>query len=141
MSRIFWDTMLFIYLLEGEDASKTRVEHLLQRSRDRGDSLFTSHLVLGEVLAGAKRFGGASKSLLIREILGEMRFSFLPFDAGAVEPFSSFRSLKKVKIADAINLSCAAAVGMDLFLTGDKELHKLYVPGIQFIADLDVPIL
>jgi len=30
---------------------------------------------------------------------------------------------------------------MDLFLTGDLSLHKLHVPGIQFIADFKTPIV
>jgi len=46
-----------------------------------------------------------------------------------------------VGIADAVHLACAASAGMDLFLTGDGDLQKLYVPGIQFIADYDNPLL
>jgi hypothetical protein len=38
-------------------------------------------------------------------------------------------------------LACAASVGIDLFLTGDKQLMRLDVPGIQFIADFNSPIL
>jgi predicted nucleic acid-binding protein len=69
-----------------------------------------------------------------------MGFTYLPFDAGAVEPFSKLRSKQKVKIADAIHLACAASAGIDLFLTGDKQLTKLDVPGIQFIVDFNVPV-
>jgi hypothetical protein len=47
----------------------------------------------------------------------------------------------KVKSADSINLACAASAGIDLFLTGDKQLMKLNVPGIQFIADFENPII
>ncbi len=31
--------------------------------------------------------------------------------------------------------------GIDLFLTGDKRLTRLNVPGIQFIADFESSIL
>jgi predicted nucleic acid-binding protein len=141
MSRIFWDSMLFIYLLEDDNASTRRAEHLLKRSRDRGDLLFTSHLVVAEILTGTKKLGSRGKGAAIREALEEMRFSFLPFEAGAVESFSDLRSQTKARIADAINLSCAAAAGMDLFLTGDKDLVKLDVPGIQFIMNFDTPVL
>lgn len=140
MRRIFWDTMLFIYLLEGDDASTRRVEYLLEISKDRGDVLFTSHLVLGELLTGAKKLG-REKHKLIQDSIEEMRFRLLPFDVTAVGPFSDLRSTRKIKVADAINLSCAAAAGMDLFLTGDKDLVKLYVPGIHFIANFDTSIL
>jgi predicted nucleic acid-binding protein len=141
MSRIFWDTMLFIYLLEGDAASKKRVRHLLQRARERGDSLHTSHLALGEVLAGAEKSLQPGKILTIRETLDEIGFSFLPFDAGAVSPFSRLRAVQKIKVADSIHLACAASAGIDLFLTGHQQLLKLHVPGIQFIADFNTPLL
>jgi predicted nucleic acid-binding protein len=133
--------MLFIYLLEGNEKRRRRIEHLLAKAQDRGDSLFTSHLALGEVLAGALRPGDLGKALLVREVMREMGFTALPFDAGAVGPFAELRGRHKVGIADAIHLACAASAGMDLFLTGDGDLHRLYVPGIQFIADYDNPLL
>ena len=65
----------------------------------------------------------------------------IPFASGAVEPFSQLRSKHKLKVADCIHLACAASAGIDLFLTGDKQLLKLDVPGIQFVADFSTPIL
>jgi predicted nucleic acid-binding protein len=46
-----------------------------------------------------------------------------------------------LKIVDSIHLACAASAGIDLFLTGDKQLARLDVPGIQFTADFNTPIL
>ena len=141
MSRIFWDSMLFIYLLEGNEERRRRADQLLARAQERGDSLFTSYLALGEVLAGALRPGDSGKALVIREVVEEMGFTPLPFNAGAVEVFATLRGRHKVGIADAIHLGCAASAGMDVFFTGDGDLVKLIVPGIQFIADFDNPIL
>lgn len=70
-----------------------------------------------------------------------MGFSFLPFDEKAVSPFSKLRATTKLRAPDAIHLACAAAAGIDLYLTGDTQLFKLDVPGIQFIADFNSPIL
>ena len=136
-SRVFWDTMLLIYLLEGNPKFRPRADALLTRSRKRGDSLYTSHLALGEIMAGAERFGQPLKVASVRKTLDEMGFRFLPFDAGAVQPFSSLRGRQKIKIADAIHLASAASAGIDLYLTGDTQLFKLDVPGIQFIADFN----
>jgi predicted nucleic acid-binding protein len=140
MSRIFWDSMLFIYLLEGHPTFSPRARQLLARARRRGDSLYTSHLALGEVLAGVERSPHPQKALVMRQTLDEMGFSYLPFDDGAVAPFSRLRGRQKVKIADSIHLACAASAGIDLFLTGDEQLTKLDVPGIQFIADFNNPL-
>ncbi|MGA2276249.1 MAG: type II toxin-antitoxin system VapC family toxin [Terracidiphilus sp.] len=141
MSRIFWDSMLFIYLLEDHPAYYPRAIQLLGRARRRRDSLLTSHLALGEVMAGAEKSPDPRKALAVREIVREMGFTCLPFDEGAVAPFSRLRARDKVKTADAIHLACAASAGVDLFLTGDEQLVKLDVPGIQFIADFNTPIL
>jgi predicted nucleic acid-binding protein len=133
--------MLFIYLVEDHPKYLRRCEFLLERSYERGDLLFTSHLVLGEVLAGADKSPDPGKSRAIREIASEMGFMPLPFDTGAVIPFGRLRAVQRLKIADAINMACAASAGMDLFLTGDKKLAGLHVPGIQFVADFESPIL
>lgn len=141
MSRICWDTMLFIYLLEGHPQHSARVRHLLKRAYERGDSLHCSYLTLGEIMAGVGPSAEAQKLSVIQISLREMGFRFLPFDEGAVLPFSRMRAKEKIKAADAIHLACAASAGIDLLLTADKQLLKLHVPGIQFIADFHTPLL
>jgi len=131
--------MLLIYLLEGNPTYVKRVQHLLQRSYERQDSIYTSFLALGEVLAGA--VNSAENAIKIQEAMGEMGFKYLPFDAGAVMPFSQLRAKSKLKVADAIHLASAASAGIDLFLTGDKQLMGLDVPGVQFIADFNTSLL
>lgn len=141
MSRIFWDSMLFIYLLEKHPTYSSRARHLLQRSYERGDSLYTSYLAIGEVLAGAPKSAAAGKRGVARSAIDQMGFSYLPFDEGAVLPFSRLRAQNRLKIADSIHLACAASAKIDLFLTGDLQLVGLHVPGVQFIADFNTPVL
>lgn len=141
MSRICWDTMLFIYLLEDHPQFAPRVRQLLERSYNRDDLLFTSYLALGEVTAGVDKLGSVGNAQALRETIREMGFVCLPFAEGSVAPFSRLRSKERLKVADAIHLACAASAGIDLFLTGDKQLVKLDVPGIQFIAEFNTPIL
>jgi predicted nucleic acid-binding protein len=131
--------MLIIYLLEGNPSYSKRVQHLLQRSFERGDSLYTSFLAYGEVMAGA--MNSPDKAAKIQKTMEEMGFTYLPFDGGAVMPFSRLRAKNKLKVADAIHLASAASAGIDLFLTGDKQLMGLDVPGVQFIADFETPLL
>jgi uncharacterized protein len=135
MSRIYWDTMLFIYLLEGNPQYGARVRWIYDRMRLRKDSLFTSFLTLGEILAGAQH--SPHKAQAIRDAFAEMKIQFLPFDAGAVDTFASLRALQKLATADSIHLACAASKGMDLFLTADKRLTKQIVPGVQFISSIE----
>lgn len=141
MSRVCWDSMLFIYLVENHPTFSGRARQLLDRAYRRGDTLFTTCLSLGEVLAGVEKSPQPQKTMAIRETLSEMGFTFLPFDAGAVETFGRLRAKDRLKVADSIHLACAASAGIDLFLTGDARLAKLDVPGIQFIAEFNTPIL
>ncbi|MGA2897423.1 MAG: PIN domain-containing protein [Acidobacteriaceae bacterium] len=141
MSRIFWDAMMFIYLLEGHPIFGPQVIGALERSQDRGDVLLTSHLALGEVMAGGK--GNIKGAERVRTKIEEMGFSFLPFDGKCVTPFARLRSVMGLKAPDAIHLACAAAAGVDMFLTGDTQLlnRRLHVPGIQFIAHFGMGVL
>jgi hypothetical protein len=49
VSRVFWDTNLFIYLFEDAGTLSGRVAGVRQRMLERGDELMTSTLTLGEV--------------------------------------------------------------------------------------------
>ena len=50
MSRIFFDTNLFIYLLQDSGETGARVTTILERISERRDDLLTSTLTLAEVL-------------------------------------------------------------------------------------------
>jgi predicted nucleic acid-binding protein len=132
--------MLLIYLLDGEPDYIRRTEQVLSRSKRRGDVLFTSYPALGELMAGAEKSKDVSKAKVIRDAVQELGFSFLPFDGAAVATFSRLRARERIKAPDAIHLACAAAAGIDLFLTGDKQLTRLDVPGIHFIVDFNAPV-
>lgn len=133
--------MLFIYLLEGHPQHASRVEDILSESYERGDYLCCSYLALGEVMAGGRRSDDSRKENEMRDTIREMGFHFLPFDEGAVLPFSRLRAKEKLRAADAIHLACAASAEVDLFLTADKQLTKRHVPGVKFIANIYTPLL
>ncbi len=141
MSRIFWDTMLFIYLLEDNQEFAPRVRERLEDSYRRGDTLLTSHLALGEVMAGGSRHRATAEEA--HSTIVDMGFSFLPFDGRCVSIFGTLRSEIGLKAPDSLHLACAAAAGVDMFLTGDAKLlnRRLYIPGIHFIVDFNVPVL
>ena len=50
MANIFWDTNLFIYLLEDSPGFGAAVRDLRRRMLHRHDRLFTSAMTVGEVL-------------------------------------------------------------------------------------------
>ncbi len=140
MSRIYWDSMLFLYWLENHPVYAPKVEHILGSMLERGDSLCASYLSVGEVIAGPLKHGQVQLAAQIEQFFDSGLPQFLPFDRKAAGEFARLRASANISPADAIHLACAAASGVDMFLTHDKNLHKLRVPGIQFIAGLDANV-
>ena len=140
MSKVFFDTNLFIYMFEGLEPYRSRVLEIRKRMIDRGDQIVTSAMTLGEVLVKPTKLGQTS---LIDEYDRAIRSTarVISFDASVSWRYATLRATHTLRSTDAIQLACAAHFGVDLFITNDQELHKLDVPGIGFIAPLEkVPL-
>ena len=77
----------------------------------------------------------------IRETLGPPSVELIPLSRPVMERYAQIRGSRSVLPPDAIHLACAAESGTDLFLTNDRRLHRLAIPGIQFIAGIDAGLL
>lgn len=121
MRKVFWDTNLFIYLIED--------------SGERGDALFTSALTLSEVLVKPiERPNVELRARYEESIIASA--SVLPFETSAARHFARIRMDRSLRPADAVQLACAASTGIDLFIASDDRLNRKVVPGIQFIQPL-----
>jgi uncharacterized protein len=135
VSRIFWDTNLFIYLLEDKGELTARVSRLRRSMLARGDQLLTSALTLGEILVKPVQCGDLERARRLEEAI-TMRAQILPFDLKAARIFAQVRRDRSIRAPDAVQLACAAAAGADLFITNDDRLQGKRVEGIQFTAGL-----
>jgi predicted nucleic acid-binding protein len=134
MTRVFWDTNLFVYLFEG-GAFADRVKQVRARMIERGDHLFTSALTLGELLVKPQEQSEAAvrdHDMTLRHIA-----TILPFDAACARRYAAVRADRSIKAPDAIQLACAAEAGVDLFITNDDRLSRKHVPDVKFITSLD----
>ena len=140
MSRIFWDTNLFIYLFENYGTLSNTTSVLRKRMLVRGDQLLTSTFTLAEVLVKPLEKGDAKLYAKYEAALTNLSLT-IPFDTKAAKIYASLRSDRTLRAPDIIQLSCAAAAGVDLFVTNDGRLQGKQVPGIQFVVSLDrIPI-
>lgn len=139
MSRVFWDTNLFIYLVE-ERGRADLVAALRQRMIERGDDLLTSALTLGEVLVKPMEAGDDALRRRFEHVIS-MSATVLPFDADAAPRFAEIRRDRSIRAPDAIQLACASVAGVDLFITNDDRLSRKTVRGIHFIQPLDRAML
>jgi predicted nucleic acid-binding protein len=136
MSRIFWDTNLFIYLFEGSGARADRVQAVRERMQARGDQLCTSALTLAEVLVKPVEQGDEALRERYERALAEVA-TLLPFDRPAARLYAAIRADRSIRPPDAVQLACAAQARVDLFITNDERLSRCAVPGIQFITSLE----
>ena len=102
---------------------------------ERGDHLFTSALTLGELLVKPREKGDAAvrdHETTIRHIA-----TILPFDASAAPRYAAIRADRTIKAPDAIQLACAAAAAIDLFITNDDRLSRKHVSEVKFVTSLE----
>jgi predicted nucleic acid-binding protein len=136
MSRIFWDTNLFIYLFEDYGKLSNRASSLRQSMLERGDQLVTSTLTLGEIMVKPFERGEDELARKYEQTITATS-QMLPFDAKAARIYARLRCDRSIRAPDAIQLACAAAAGVDLFITNDALLQAKHMEGIQFIVSLE----
>ena len=141
MSRIYWDTMLFIYWIEEHPEYSVRVGELHKTMMGRGDTLCTSVFTAGEILTGMYKRGAAEQAAEIRNFFRSPNVEMLPFTLETADYYGRIRAQHRVSPADAMHLATAAQAGVNLFLTHDHRLKKLTIHGIDFIAGMDVNVL
>jgi predicted nucleic acid-binding protein len=140
MSRVFWDTNLFIYLLEDYGNFSKAVAQLRSKMLARGDQLLTSTLTLGEILVKPSERGETELCTRYEQAISSAAV-IISFDLKAARIYAELRTERSLKAPDAIQLACAANAAVDLFVTNDERLQGKHVPGIQFIVPLDrVPV-
>ncbi len=140
MSRVFWDTNLFIYLFEGSSVFSTEVSELRRRMLARRDQLLTSAITLGEILVKPMERGDSASAAYYQKLITTTAI-VIPFEEKAAVIYAGLRADRSLRAPDAIQLSCAASARVDLFVTNDMRLQSKQVAGIQFIVPLDrVPI-
>ena len=141
MSLVFWDTMLFVYLMEEHPERTPRIREIRANMLARGDRLCTSPVSLAEILAGPYAQGDESTAARYKAALRPPTVDILDFTTPVADQYARLRLNRGITRPDALQLACAAANRVDLFLTHDSRLQGQVVPGIQFIAGLDVNLL
>lgn len=135
MSKVFFDTNLFIYLVEDYGDLSNRVTEVWENMKVRKDNLYTSTFTVAEVLVKPRSINDAAGMDRFERLLATAS-TLIPFDEKAARKYAAVRQDQSIKPPDAIQLACAASVGIDLFITNDQRLNRKAVPGIQFITSL-----
>ncbi len=141
MANIFWDTNVFVYLFEDHPEYGHRVDDLRREMLRRNDRLFTSTITIGEILVKPLSRGDRALAKQYRELFASPQVTVSTFDLDAAEAYAIIRQDRTITPPDAIQLACAAAAQVDLFITNDTRLRRKNIPGIKFISSLaEAPI-
>jgi len=139
VSRVFWDTNLFIYFYEQNASYAKAIARLRAKMLQRGDELITSWMTVGEVQVQPRLKGNSALAAALgRSIMDAARI--VDFSRDAAKHYVEIRTTTRVKGPDAIQLACAASSGVELFVTNDAALHKLRVDGIHFIVSIETAL-
>ncbi len=135
--RVFWDTNLFIYLIERHPVFLARVDSLYREHRQSGDEIITSALTLGELLAQPLRQGRTDLVKRYTELLTSSAvITLVAFDQAAAEQYASIRAQGSIRQPDAIQIACALANGAGAFITNDSRLWGVRLPQAMIVRGL-----
>lgn len=137
MSRVYWDTMLFAYILEGNPVFGQAAREAYRGFLRRGDTICTSVFTLGEILVRPRMVKDEAAYDSIRSFMRGGEIELLPFTAETAEQYSAVRAQTRLKAADAIHAASAILASVHLFVTNDLEIRKQRIPGLPLIAGLD----
>jgi predicted nucleic acid-binding protein len=139
VTHFFWDTNLFIYHWDANSPFRSSVHALRQKMLAAGIGLVTSAMTLGELMTGPRRDGQEAIALQYHAALTQAA-SIVPFDNKAADLYATIRAQTRVKQPDGIQLACAGAHGVELFVTNDDKLWKLRVPAVHFIVSIETAL-
>jgi predicted nucleic acid-binding protein len=135
--RIYLDTMVWIYALEGNASFGPAAQDTLRAIRSNQHTLLTSHFLLAELLVAPVKKGDAFTVAQYRRMLTAASVEVIPFTADVAVHFAKLRAQFRTKAADSIHLALAASVSTDMFITGDTDLNEVRLDGIKLVVGLN----
>ncbi len=141
MSKIFWDSNLFIYLFEKNPEFEPAVASLRSRMKQGKDELLTSYLTIAEVQVKPMLEGKTDEAHAYAGAISG-NASLIAFDREAANAYLAVRQYTKVRGSDAIQLACAASSGARFFVTHDKRLMNTRIPGYEVfvVSPANIPV-
>ena len=122
--RIYLDTNIFIYLLEGFQQYHLLMDEFINGLENRKFSCFTSELTLTELLVPAFKKENSHIIYEYKKILNDPELVTLVSTTQDIYIHSaSNRANFNLKLPDAIHVATAQSIDADIFLTNDKKIR------------------
>lgn len=133
------DSVLIIYLLEGNTEYLPTVTHLFQTIERGHYQGVLSVIGLIEILTGPKKLKRPDIANHYRNLLSHFpNLTIAGINERVVESASDLRAQYAIQTADAIHLATAIAFGASKFLTNDQALKKITEIPVELITELSI---
>jgi predicted nucleic acid-binding protein len=125
ISRLYLDSNIFIYLLEGQPELQDLVQSAFRDIEDNKVALYTSEISITECLNGAFRAGLEDLAQNYLDLFGsEGLVTVLPVDSGVCIEAARLGAAHRLKTVDAIHLASATIAGCQALLSNDGGLRS-----------------
>ncbi len=129
MNLTFWDSNLFIYLIEEVQPFAQQVEQIVFHMRQERRQLITSALTVCETLVKPVREQRQDLLQKYQELFAQI--SVVPIEPTLAKTFAQVRAERGIKTPDALQLACALKVNAQHFITNDNRLSGFSHPGLS----------
>ncbi len=137
MSRVYWDTMVFVYLLEGNPQLGGMAREAYEACLRRNDTICTSVFTFGELLVLPRRKDDHRVVNELTEFMQSGEIELVPFTIDVADEYSRVRAGLLLKAADAIHVATAITARADVFVTNDEGIRRQRISSIPFVVGLD----
>ncbi len=120
--RIYCDSVILIYYLEGASTFRTRATTRLNALWAAGDVVAVSDLVRLECRMLPIRLADAARVAQFDTLFLQPNFELVPITAAVFDRATLIRAAHNFRLADSLHLAAAVIAGCDRFLTNDTRL-------------------
>ena len=136
--RIYIDTNIVIYAVEGLAHYAAQVQPLLDAMDAAEVFVVTSEFTLAEALVGPLKTQNLSIQQIYRSFLTSSAIlEVVPVSRAILEDSAQLRATTKLKLPDAIHLATALQHQCDSFLTNDVVFKSLNLAQVKMLSDVD----
>lgn len=137
--RVYLDTNIIIYAVEGYEAHAARIKFLLQGMTEGTVTAVTSDLGLAEVLVKPKRDRNQKLEEVYRQfLLPTESFRNIAVSREILEAAAGIRANSALKLPDAIHFASAIDQDCDSFLTNDERFAGMTGLKVVLLSQLSV---
>jgi predicted nucleic acid-binding protein len=139
--RIYLDTNVFIFLIEGEPSVAEPLLELFEMLAGRPLVAWTSEITIAETLAPPRRAGAlplAEKQSKYLDLLIHSNIvQLVPVDRDILIRTAELREAMRHRLADAIHVASAARSNCSVFVSGDTDARRLPAGLSWIVPDRD----